>query len=113
MRYRAAMSLFTSSRWETADFSLAATRVWTIYANILVFESTRKGSTRLADLSLLAWATCRPPAQSSRYHVLSSLSVGPVVKESRKFCWKKQLRSRLRHDCGLYHFLLLGCFVFL
>src|SRR6516162_3178432 len=113
MRYRGAMLPFTSSRLEMGDFSLAATRAWTIYANILVFESTQKGSIRLADLFLPAWAMCRRPAQNSRYHVLPLPCVAPAVKGSRRFCWKKQLHLRLRHDRGLHHFLLLGCFVFL
>src|SRR6266571_2998450 len=113
MRCRGAMSPFTSSRSEMVDFSLAATRVWTIYANILVFGSPRKGSTRSADLSSRVWAICRPPAQNSRSRVLPLLCVAQAAKESRKFCWRKQLHSRRQHDRGIHHFLLLDRFVFL
>src|ERR1051326_6182249 len=56
---------------------------------------------------------CRPLEQGSRFRGCASLCAGLAVKESRKFCWKKQLRSRLQHDRGIRHFLLLGYLVFL
>src|SRR4029077_17294615 len=106
---------FTSSRSATANFSSAATRVWTIWPNILAFKLTPKESTPSADLFLPAWGMCRLPERNSRSPALRSPSVAPRARESKKSCWRKpQTHSRRRHDGrDHHHCLLLDHFVFL
>ena len=82
----------------------------------------RKESTRSADLSSRGWAICRPRARNSRFRSLPLPCGARGVKESRKFCWRKQpaaackkhrIKRAQRHDDRLHHFLLLDCFVLL
>src|SRR6266516_497837 len=75
---------------------------------------------RSEDLYSRGWAICRLRAQDSRFHD-SLLPCGARgVRESRKFCSRKQPAATFKkhrikpaqlHDDRLHHFLLLGCFV--
>src|SRR5438132_12761565 len=112
------MSIFTSSRSKTENFSSAVTRVWTIYETISVLNWKRTERIPPAALFSTDSAICRRLAPKSNCRGSRLRLDARVENESKNCFWKRPPVWKIKrtlapppHERSFYHRRLLGDFV--